>query len=395
FAYTVDGLLGGSTALAGVTCGVAGPHAAAGTYPIGCSGASDPDYVVDSYLTSTLTVTPAPLVVPVRGSQTYGGAPGYVADLAAAGLVDGDTPAVVGGVLSCTTTATAGSGVGSYPITGCSGLSAANYSIGYTYGSVQVTPRPVTVRADDRTKVAGEADPAFTYSTVPAGLTLAGVTCGVAGAHDVASSYDITCTTTTDPNYTQTSVPGTLTVTAPPAVCGNAVPEAGEVCDDGNTVTESGTCPYGQATCVPACTATCDAVVARSSGGVCGDGTTQAPAEVCDDGNTTTETSCPYGDATCSACNSTCSAALDLTGGYCGDTVQQAGEFCDDGNTVSETSCPYGQATCTACNSTCSGTLSLSGGFCGDASVTDGEECDDGNAVDGDACSNTCELPSG
>ena len=98
------------------------------------------------------------------------------------------------------------------------------------------------------------------------------------------------------------------------------------------------------------------------NGPYCGDGVVDTSAgEVCDDGNTTTETSCPYGDATCSACNSTCSAPLTLTGPYCGDGIVQAGEACDDGNTITETACPAGQATCNACNATCSAVLSLTG----------------------------------
>ena len=42
--------------------------------------------------------------------------------------------------------------------------------------------------------------------------------------------------------------------------------------------------------------------------------------EVCDDGNTITEAECPYGSPTCTTCNATCSATLKLTGSYCGDS---------------------------------------------------------------------------
>lgn len=366
FTYTVDGLVGSAAGLAGVTCEVSGPHAKVGEYPVTCGGASDPDYVVDRYAPGTLRVAPAPLTARVSGTQTYGGAPTYAVDQLS-GLVNGDTAAVVTGTLSCDTTATSTSSPGVYAITHCGGLSAADYSITYTHGSVSVAP--------------------------------------------------------------------------PPAVCGNALQEAGEACDDGNTVTESGACPYGQATCVPACSATCDAVITLPSGGACGDGVTQA-AEVCDDGNTTTEMSCPYGAATCSVCNETCSAVLTLsgsycgdskvtdgeacddgnttdeascpygqatcntcnssctgvrplTGGYCGDNIKQGPEYCDDGNTTSETSCPPGVPSCTACNESCSGTLILTGDVCGDGRVTYGEACDDGNGVNDDGCTNSCTLPSG
>ena len=52
------------------------------------------------------------------------------------GFVNGDTSAVVSG-LSCTTTATSSSPVGSYPIT-CSGASAHNYTISYVAGTLKV-----------------------------------------------------------------------------------------------------------------------------------------------------------------------------------------------------------------------------------------------------------------
>lgn len=107
----------------------------------------------------------------------------------------------------------------------------------------------------------------------------------------------------------------------------------GENCDDGNTVTEMGTCPYGQTTC-PACNATCTAPINRPSGGVCGDTVTQAPNEQCDDGNTDTETRCPYGTASCTGCDSSCRDVPGLTGNVCGDGVRDtSNETCDDGNT--------------------------------------------------------------
>ncbi|HEX2895484.1 MAG TPA: MBG domain-containing protein [Marmoricola sp.] len=359
--HRVDGLLPGDT-LPGVVCAVQGAHVGVGTYPLTCQGGTNPDYVVDRYDASTLTVTPAPLVVPVTGVQTYGGTPAYRADLASAGLVNGDTDAVVGGTLSCATTATVTSHVGDYPITGCTGLDAANYTISYSYGTVSVTAAEVAVQADDQTMTAGDADPAYTYTTQPAGLHLAGVTCTASGDHTVAGTYPITCTPTTDADYTETdNLPGTLTVQPAVAVCGNSIVESGEVCDDGNTVNET-SCPYGDATC-NACNSTCSAVL-NLTGSYCGDGQTDtAQGEVCDDGNTVDETSCPYGDATCYACNSTCSAPLNLTGSYCGDGYVDSanGEVCDDGNNVTETSCPAGQATCQVCDATCSTVLNLTG----------------------------------
>jgi cysteine-rich repeat protein len=87
------------------------------------------------------------------------------------------------------------------------------------------------------------------------------------------------------------------------AVCGNGVVEAGEQCDDGNTVTE--TCPYGQASCA-VCSATCQTVAGATS--YCGNGSLDAAnGEQCDDGNTTS------GDG----CSATCQTESGGGGGSC------------------------------------------------------------------------------
>ena len=62
----------------------------------------------------------------------------------------------------------------------------------------------------------------------------------------------------------------------------------------------------------------------------CGNGVVEG-AEVCDDGNTVTETACSYGIPSCTLCNAGCSAPLSLTGQYCGDSVLNGPELCDTG----------------------------------------------------------------
>jgi len=125
-----------------------------------------------------------------------------------------------------------------------------------------------------------------------------------------------------------------------PAVCGNAMTEPGEDCDDGaQTVT---------------CDEDCTAVA-------CGDGLLNAAAgESCDDGMET---------ATCD---------LDCTAAQCGDgsTNLTAGETCDDGGESA------------TCNADCS--ISV----CGDGILnrTAGEECDDNGTMGGDGCSATCLM---
>jgi cysteine-rich repeat protein len=156
-------------------------------------------------------------------------------------------------------------------------------------------------------------------------------------------------------------------------VCGDGIVQAGEQCDDGDTVNGNG--------CTNACTLP-----------VCGDGIVQA-GEQCDDGNQSQNDACRNscvfnvcrdgfhnpGSEQCDDGNSIdddgCTNACTLPA--CGDGIVQAGEQCDDGNGVDTDGCT------TACRLPA----------CGDGFTQAGEQCDDGNAVDTDACTNACALP--
>jgi cysteine-rich repeat protein len=137
--------------------------------------------------------------------------------------------------------------------------------------------------------------------------------------------------------------------------CGNGVRSGSEVCDDGNTVTES-SCPYGQASCTR-CNATCTQVV-HLTGPYCGDWATNGP-EACDNGTANGQSSCSYGQRFCSVCNGNCTGTQIVTGPYCGDGVTNGNEACDDGNEVTETSCPNGEGSCTVCNGTCTAPVQI------------------------------------
>ena len=165
----------------------------------------------------------------------------------------------------------------------------------------------------------------------------------------------------------------------PLAVCGNAVVDAGEQCDDGNTISWDG------------CSATCTVEVA-----VCGNGHRQG-AEACDDGNTVSWDGC---SATCAvevavcgnghlqgveACDDGntiswdgCSATCAVEVAVCGNGHLQGAEACDDGNTVSWDGC--------------SATCAVEVAVCGNGHRQGAEACDDGNTVSGDGCSSTCTI---
>jgi hypothetical protein len=87
--------------------------------------------------TASYTVNAAPLTITAsNGSMTYGGTPPAITP-SYSGFVNGDSASSLTTQPSCSTAATSQSAVGNYPST-CTGAFDANYSIGYTPGSVTV-----------------------------------------------------------------------------------------------------------------------------------------------------------------------------------------------------------------------------------------------------------------
>lgn len=195
-----------------------------------------------------------------------------------------------------------------------------------------------------------------TVGTTSASDTTSGLTTGGSPTGGSATSADNSMTATEDlptttPVTTETSSttagmtttsPGTTdgTTGAPEPVCGDAVVDPSEECDDGE-VSEFGACPQ----CKKA---------------ACGDGLWWIDGEDCDDGNMIDD----------DACNNACKATA------CGDGILQAdfGEVCDDGNIINSDGC-----------------VNCSLAACGDSEVWQGfEDCDDGNVLPNDGCEPDC-----
>jgi len=97
------------------------------------------------------------------------------------------------------------------------GLSSSNYTITYANGTLTITPRPITVTADPKTKVLGEPDPLLTYSvtagSVVAGDVLVGVVTRAVG--DSVGDYVIDVSALRNTNYRVTYVNGVLSIIPP------------------------------------------------------------------------------------------------------------------------------------------------------------------------------------
>jgi uncharacterized repeat protein (TIGR01451 family) len=227
--YTTTGFVNGDTsavvsgaAALSTTATAASP---AGSYPItvNVAGLSAVNYTFTSG-NGTLAITQAPLTVAVNSAtKSYGAAlPTFTDNVT--GLVNGDT---VGSAItvSLSTTATAASAVGAYPITAAvSGPALGNYSLINTPGVLTITPVPLTVTANNASKVYGAALPTFTENvtglingdTVGSAITVGLST--TATAASAVGAYPITAAVSgpASGNYSLINTLGILTITPAP-----------------------------------------------------------------------------------------------------------------------------------------------------------------------------------
>jgi predicted outer membrane repeat protein len=190
---------------------------AVGSYTISASAAVDPNYTI-SYAAGTLNVTPAALVITANNQTKVYGAALPTLTVSYSGLVNGDAASSLTTQPTVSTTATAQSVVGRYRIS-ASGAVDPNYTITYTAGTLTVTPAALLITANNATMVAGHAVPALSLSysgfvngDSPASLTTPPILATTESPDIPAGSYAITVSGASSPDYTITTVPGTLLV---------------------------------------------------------------------------------------------------------------------------------------------------------------------------------------
>ena len=188
-----------------------------GSYPISVSqGTLDNNYTY-TFVPGTLTVVPAGLIVSADNKSRL-----YNTDNPPLTYVITDsfgTVVAVSGAPALSTTAVKTSPVGSYSISVAQGSLDNNYSYTFIPGTLTVTPAPLTVTADDKSRPYNTANPTLTYVVRDSGGKVVTVS-GAAALSTTAvttspvGTYPITVTQgTLDSNYSYTFVNGTLTVT--------------------------------------------------------------------------------------------------------------------------------------------------------------------------------------
>ena len=193
-----------------------------GTYPI-VPALSDPTNKLSNYAVTlnngTLTVSPAPLTVTAANAGRVYGDPNPAFTGTITGIKNGDN--ITATYASATDATTA---VGTYPIVPTlvdPAGALANYTVTSNNGTLTITQAPLTVTANNASRVYGDPNPTFT-----------GTITGLKNGDNITATYssvDATAAVGTytivpalvDPanklgNYTVTSSNGTLTLTAAP-----------------------------------------------------------------------------------------------------------------------------------------------------------------------------------
>jgi hypothetical protein len=146
------------------TTATASSHVAGNPYAITVSGAVDPNYAI-SYVAGAFSVTPVPLTITANNQSKVSGAPLPKLTFWCTGWVNGDTTTSLTTQPTVTTTATASSPVGNYPIT-VSGAVDPDYTMSYFGGTLTIVPPATT------TTVTGSANPCVPFQPVTFTVTV-------------------------------------------------------------------------------------------------------------------------------------------------------------------------------------------------------------------------------
>lgn len=171
-----------------------------------------------TYTGANLTITPANLTVKADDQTRAYNAANPAFTVSYTGFVNGDTEAGLTAKPTVSTTATATSAVGTYPLT-AAGAAFPNYTITYSQGTLTITQAVLTVTADNKSRNYGDPNPAFTlsYSGFINGddaskLTTTPVAASASTAATAPGNYPITISGGVSADYTFNYVPGILTI---------------------------------------------------------------------------------------------------------------------------------------------------------------------------------------
>jgi len=194
----------------------------AGSHSITATFGGDSIFDVSPSTPISVTVNPAPLTVTADNASRLYGAPNPPFTGSIVGIKNGDNITA-----TYATTATQSSPVGTYPIVPTlvdPDSKLGNYTVTSNNGTLTINPAPLTILANDATKILNAPNPAFTASYKgfvlgedPSVLTGVLSCTTTAVTNSFVGSYPITCSGQTSTNYAITYLAGTLHVIFAPS----------------------------------------------------------------------------------------------------------------------------------------------------------------------------------
>ncbi len=169
---------------------------------------------------ATLLVT-TPLTITANDATKVYGSVVPTLSVSYSGFVNGDTAASLTTPPTLSTTAASASPVvvGGYPITASGAVAPSYYSVTYVAGALNITPAPLTIAANNASRVYGVSNPGFTasYSGFVNGDSAASLApqptiTTTATTTSPAGPYPIKASGAVDSNYVISYVDGTLTI---------------------------------------------------------------------------------------------------------------------------------------------------------------------------------------
>jgi len=183
-----------------------------GSYAITLGTLFNPNYDI-TFEGSELNITKAPLTAIVNDATKIYGDQNPTFSAVFSGFKSGDDSSVVTAIFQ--TQANDTSPVGSYDIN-ISTFTSTNYELNSTIpGTLSIIPRDITVKADPKTKVYGDADPALTYQVTAGSLVANDILSGSLqrALGESVGSYTITQGTLANQNYNITFITNELNIT--------------------------------------------------------------------------------------------------------------------------------------------------------------------------------------
>ncbi|MFD1745489.1 beta strand repeat-containing protein [Rhizobium helianthi] len=209
--YTASGLVHGDQLIGGLAT-AATPASGIGSYAIHQGTLSASQNYRLSFTAGALNITPRQLNVNADAISRYYGDSNPALTYRTEGLVNGDS--LTG---SLATGATATSNAGAYTIGQGTLAASPNYQLSYRNAQLSVLRRPLTITANNLTRIYGEANPDLTYTIGGMGLAngdrLSGTPSVTANARSSVGNYSIGLSGfSLSPNYAVTLVNGQLRI---------------------------------------------------------------------------------------------------------------------------------------------------------------------------------------